>query len=61
MSMSELKMTYVYNTYDVIIDMIEEKKPTDEILDKIREFREEVPTTKEVAQEFLNNSEELED
>lgn len=59
--MSSLKMSYIYNSYDAIIDMIEAKKPIDEILKAIREYRDELPTTKEVAQEFLNESEELED
>ena len=59
--MSVLKLNYIYNSYDVIIDLLEADKPFDEIIKKVREFRDEMPTTKEVAQEFLDNSEELED
>lgn len=58
--MSDTKINYIYNSYDCIIDYIEDEMDIDELLQKIRDFRDEMPTTKEVAQEFLNNSEELE-
>jgi hypothetical protein len=59
--MSDSKLTYIYNSFDSIIDLLESGKPFDEIIEKVREFRDELPTTKEVIQEFLDNSKELEE
>ena len=57
--MSTSKLDYIYNSYDVIIDLIEADTDFSIILEKVRAFRDEMPTIKEIIQEYLDNSEAL--
>jgi len=59
--MSDTKMMYVYNTYDSIIDLVEGisthhfEENKEKVIEKIRKFRDEIPTTKQVCREFGYN------
>lgn len=59
--MSKTKIMYVYNTYDSIIDAVENlsthhfEENKQKLIQKIRDFRDEVPTTKEICNEFADN------
>jgi hypothetical protein len=59
--MGVTKMMYVYDTYDSIIESIESisghhlEQNKQLILQKIRDFRDELPSTKDVCNEFADN------
>jgi len=60
-------MMYIYDTYDWIIEELEKlsthhfEENVDNLMEKIRELREETPTTKDVCNEFADNYDKYED
>jgi len=58
------KMNYVYDTYDTIIEKLEALEPDnniDNIIEFIRNEREDLPSSKEIALQFIEWSHELND
>lgn len=54
--MSQTKLEYVYNSYDTILELIEAGDcKIDELMEKVRGFRDELPTEKEILLEYVNN------
>lgn len=57
--MSRTKMDYIYDTYDTIIERLghcDDITEVTKVMDYIAQERDDLPTSKDVTQEFINNS-----
>lgn len=55
-------MDYIYDTYDTIIEKLghcDDLGDVTTVMDYIAGERDDLPTSKDVTQEFINNSEDI--
>ena len=55
-------MDYIYDTYDNIIEKLgqcDDLGDVTTVMDYIASERDDLPTSKDVTQEFINNSEDI--